>query len=132
MNNIYYQEKFVSWPIIGFILIIDLLILVSLRASLPSIFLVFVSFFVILNTYSLNIEVEGNGLYYTFGIGLLAFSLPANKISGFDIQDINSLLAWLYNPKGTQSLVIKLKDNRAIRLPTHEPKKIISFLQNKI
>ncbi len=76
--------------------------------------------------------MDGDGIYYAFGFGLIAFSLPVNKIAGFDIQDINSLLPWVYNPKGFQSLVIKLKDQRSIRLPSREPKRIISYLQNKI
>ncbi len=132
MSNIVYQEKFLSWPIIGFVLIIDLLILVTLHASTTSIFLVVASLFLLLNIYSLSIELEGNSIYYSFGLGLIASSISANNIEAFDIQDINSLLPWVYNPKGTQSLVVKLRNNRIYRLPSREPKRIINYLQTKI
>lgn len=132
MNNIVYQEKFISWPIISFILVLDFLTLIALQASVTSLVLVFISFIVLLNIFSLKIEVEGNTIFATFGIGFLSTSLPANQIEAFGIQDLNSLLAWAYNPKGTQSLVIKLRDNKVHRLPSREPKKIINYLQSKI
>ena len=116
----------------AFILGIDFLALLTFKLSLGFSVFFFLSLVVLFNVFSLKIEVEGPVLYYVYGFGFVSYAVPASSILDFDIKDINSLQPWLYNPSGTQSLIIKLKSGRSIPLPTKDPKKIINYFLNKI
>jgi hypothetical protein len=89
----------------------------------------------------LTIYVDNDGVGFYFGPGIIKKYFPFSQIDsaikarnhwfwGWGIRWFGR--GWLYNVSGLDSIEIRLKSGKVLRIGTDEPDKLISVLKSKI
>lgn len=136
MNRPYgnYQEKHIGLPVIAIFLIVIILSAVSLVLyGLNFFYLVtlILGIVLLINFYSLNIEVTGKDLYYSFGLGFISNQIHTGQVVAANVGDNNALIPWSYNPTGENSLKIKLRSGKSLHLPAKQAKFMVQKLKSR-
>ena len=123
-----YQKSWFSLPILGSLIIFDILLVflngISDLSFISTILISFCTVGAILFP-SLKVRVDNQRIYITYFLGLVTNTYYLSDFESVQAVENKNLIAWLYNPRGQYAAVFRSRGGFSFYLPVEDGLKLI-------
>ena len=127
-----YREKKFGIAVLGMAAVLLMLIIAFLLIAPHNVVLWAAAALVVFTTllfYGLQFSITSHGIIVSWGIGFFSEEVDFTIIKTVFIGPNESMKSWPYSPLATEVVVVTLRDETKVYLPTDEPKRVLELIR---